>query len=290
MANKEYKQMANRVTIQGTLMDNTLEIKVDKNSRKYLSGELEVMTDNECIIPVSVFAYELKNSGEKNSIYDRLLKVVDTPSARTVGAQQAPKVAISNARIEDNSFFSERDGKVVSNWRIGGSFIRTVANDAITQNEFEVQGIVSSIKEYVDKDGNSTDAYNLKLLNVGFGNRVNELTFRFDDKEAVDYITSNYNPGDLVTLCGKIIYEQHERTIEKELGFGEPIKQTYTNTVRLLKITAGTPAEDGAEAGYVLKDLQGIVVAQNNDITERYNARAQMTAATNKAAGANLLF
>ena len=52
------KQMLNKVTLQGTLMDNTLEIKVDKNNRKYLSGELEVMTDNDYVIPVSVFAYE----------------------------------------------------------------------------------------------------------------------------------------------------------------------------------------------------------------------------------------
>ena len=60
--------------------------------------------------------------------------------------------------------------------------------------------------------------------------------------------------------------------------------------MRLLRITAGTPAEDGEEKGYVLKDLQGIIVAQNNDIVEKYNARAQMTAATNKAIGADLLF
>ena len=86
------------------------------------------------------------------------------------------------------------------------------------------------------------------------------------------------------------MYEQHERVVEKELGFGEPIKQTYTNTIRLLRITAGTPATEADESGYSLKDLQAKVVAQNNDIIERYNARAQMTAATNKAAGANLLF
>ena len=74
------KQMLNKVTLQGTLMDNTLEIKVDKNNRKYLSGELEVMTDNDYVIPVSVFAYELKNSGEKNAIYDRLVKLLDCQS------------------------------------------------------------------------------------------------------------------------------------------------------------------------------------------------------------------
>lgn len=284
------KQMLNKVTLQGTLMDNTLEIKVDKNNRKYLSGELEVMTDNDYVIPVSVFAYELKNSGEKNAIYDRLVKLLDCQSARTVGIQKAPKVAISNARIEDNSFYSERDNRIVNNWRVGASFIRLASTDASNQNSFEVQGIISSIKEVLTKEGEPTDTYQLKLLNVGFGNRVNELTLTFDDPQAISYINNNYGVGDLVTLCGQIIYEQQERTIEKELGFGEPIKQTYTNTVRLLKITAGTQAIDGEEGGYRLKDLQSLIVSQNNDIIERYNARAQMTASTTKAAGASLLF
>lgn len=287
---KELKQMLNRVTLQGTLMDNSLENKVDKKGRKYLSGELEVMVDNDYVIPVSVFAYELKNSGEKNTIYERLAKVIDMPSARTVGIQQAPKVAISNARIEDNSFYSERDNRIVSNWRISGSFIRAAASDAVNQDSFEVQGVIASIKEVIDREGNPTDTYDLKLLNVAFGNRVNELTLRFDDPAAIKYINNNYNTGDLVTLCGQIVYEQQERTVEKELGFGEPIKQTYTNTIRLLRITAGTPATDAEESGYSLKELQAAVVAQNNDIIEKYNARAQVTAATNKAAGANLLF
>ena len=284
------KQMLNKVTLQGTLMDNTLEIKVDKNNRKYLSGELEVMTDNDYVIPVSVFAYELKNSGEKNAIYDRLVKLLDCQSARTVGIQKAPKVAISNARIEDNSFYSERDNRIVNNWRVGASFIRLASTDASNQNSFEVQGVIASIKEVIDREGNDTGTYDLKLLNVAFGNRVNELTLRFDDPAAVKYINDNYEVGDMVTLCGEIVYEQNERTVEKELGFGEPIKTTYTNTVRLLKITAGTPPISPDESGYNLKDLQAIITAQNNDITEKYNARAQVTAATNKAAGANLLF
>lgn len=290
MAKEDLKQMLNRVTIQGTLMDNSLENKVDKNGRKYLSGELEIMTDNEYIIPVTVFAYELKTSGEKNTIYERLAKLLDYPSARTVGIAKAPKVVVSNARIEDNSFYSDRDNRIVNNWRIGGSFIRAVASDAINQNSFEVQGVIASIKEVVDREGNNTDTYDLKLLNVGFGNRVNELTLRFDDPAAVKYINDNYNPGDLVTLCGQIVYEQHERVIEKELGFGEPLKQTFTNTVRLLRITAGTPPVDAEESEYKLKDLQQLVTKQNNDIIERFNARTQMTAAANKAAGADLLF
>ena len=87
------------------------------------------------------------------------------------------------------------------------------------------------------------------------------------------------------------MYEQHERVVEKELGFGEPIKQTFTNTVRLLKITAGTEPTPADESGVALKDLQTIVVTQNNMIKERAEARSQAAAAKTPSAGANnLLF
>ena len=264
---------------------------MDKNGRKYLSGELEVMTDNDYVIPVSVFTYELKGDGNKNPMYERIAKVADLPSARTVGLQQAPKVAISNARIEDNSFYSERDARVVNNWRISGSFMRLAANDAKNINEYEVEGVIASIKEVTDRNGEPTDTYQIKLLNVGFGEKVNELTFTFDDPEAVKYINENYGIGDKVTLCGQIVYDQVERTVEKELGFGEPVKQTYTNTIRLLRITAGTEPTPADESGIALKDLQTVVVTQNNMIKERAEARAQATAAKTPASSVNnLLF
>ena len=288
MAKTELKQMTNRVTIQGTLMDNTIEIKVDSKGRRYLSGSVEVKVDNDYIVPVDTFAYELKNDGTKNGLYERLVKVIEYPSARTVGLGAAPKITISNARVEDNIFYSERDARVVNNWRISGSFMRLAANDAKNINEYEVEGVIASIKEVTDRNGEPTDTYQIKLLNVGFGEKVNELTFTFDDPEAVKYINENYNVGDKVTLCGQVVYSQVERVVEKNLGFGEPVKQTFTNTVRLLKITAGTEAE---ESDVAVKELQTIIVSQNNMIKERAEARAQATAAKTPASSVNnLLF
>ena len=292
MAKQELKQMINRVTIQGTLMDNNIEIKVDSKGRRYLSGPIEVKVDNDYIIPIDTFAYEMKSNGEKNGLYERLVKVIDYPSSRTVGITSAPKITISNARIQDNSFYSEKDGRIVNNWRVNGAFMRLAANDAKNINEFEVEGIIASIKEVVDRDGNPTDTYQIKLFNVDFGERVNELTFTYDDPAAIKYINDNYNVGDKVTLCGQIVYEQKERTVTKELGFGEPIKQTFTNTVRLLRITAGTEPTSPDESGIALKDLQTIVVKQNNMVKERYDAKQQATASTTKASSNvnNLLF
>ena len=291
MAKTELKQMLNRVTIQGTLMDNNIEIKVDSKGRRYLSGAVEVKVDNDYIIPIDTFAYETKNNGEKNQLFERLAKVIDYSSSRTVGINKAPKIAINNARVEDNSFFSERENKIINNWRISGAFMKLAANDASNVNEFEVEGIIGSIKEIIDKNGEPTDTYRIKLFNVGYGERVNELTFTYDDPEAIKYINENYNVGDKVTLCGQIVYEQTEKTIEKELGFGEPIKQTFTNTIRLLKITAGTEPIGADQSGIAIKDLQTIVVKQNNMIKEKYDARAKATSASSNETNVNnLLF
>ena len=291
MAKEELKQMTNKVTIQGVLVDNHMSIKVDNKGRRYLSGAVEVKVDNDYIIPVDTFAYELKSNGEKSAVYDRLAKVIDWPSARTVGANSAPRVTITNARIEDNSFYSEKDDRIVNNWRIGGAFFRTAANDAKGINEFEVEGIISSIKEVLDRNGESTNTYQIKLLNVGFGEKVNEITFTYDDPEAIKYINDNYNVGDKVTLCGQVVYTQTEKTVKKELGFGEPVTETYTNTVRLLKITAGTEPMSPEESGVALKDLQTILVKQNNIIKEKAEAKSQAGAAKTPAASVNnLLF
>lgn len=291
MAKEDLKQMNNRVTIQGTLMDNGVEVKVDSKGRRYISGSLEIKVDNDYVIPVDTFAYELKSSGEKNVLYERLTKVIEWPSSRTIGIKQAPKVSISGARIEDNSFYSEKDDRIVNNWRVSGAFMKLAADDAKSINEFEVEGIISSIKEVIDKNGDSTDTYQIKLLNVGFGNRVNELTFTYDDPEAIKYINDNYNVGDLVTLCGQIVYSQTERVIEKELGFGEPVKQTFTNTIRLLKITAGTEPKSPEDTGIALKNLQTIVVSQNNVIKEKYEARTKAAATVAPTSNVNnLLF
>jgi len=290
MAEKTLKEMTNRVTLQGTLLNNTVANKSDKSGRIYASGEIEIMTSNDCTVPVTVFAYEYKNNGEKNPTYERIAKLIDYPSAKTVGIQKAPHVTLSAGRVENNNFYSQNDQRIVNSWRLSGNFIRAAASDSDPINTFEVQGVISSIKEVIDREGESTGEYDLKLLNVGFGNRVNELTFRFDDPKAIEYINNNYEVGNLVTLYGNVVYEIKERVVEETTGFGEPIKRTYTNTVRLLKITAGTEPKDGEDAGYNLKELQSIVANQNSLITERFNARAQQTIKDVKSSGADLIF
>ena len=57
--NERLQPTQNIVELQGLLVNNTLEVKTDKNGRKFIGGTLEVNTGtemDECIIPIrSIF-------------------------------------------------------------------------------------------------------------------------------------------------------------------------------------------------------------------------------------------
>ena len=53
--NEKMQSTTNMVELQGLLVNNTLEVKTDKNGRKFIGGTLEVNTgtlNDECIIPI----------------------------------------------------------------------------------------------------------------------------------------------------------------------------------------------------------------------------------------------
>lgn len=61
--NEKLQPTQNIVELQGLLVNNTLEVKTDKNGRKFIGGTLEINTGtatDECIIPVDCLQYELK--------------------------------------------------------------------------------------------------------------------------------------------------------------------------------------------------------------------------------------
>ena len=113
--NEKLQPTQNIVELQGLLVNNTLEVKTDKNGRKFIGGTLEINTGtatDECIIPVDCLQYELKKDGTRNKLYDRYVQMISWPSAATVGNAEAVCVSINRGEITDNSFYSERTNKV----------------------------------------------------------------------------------------------------------------------------------------------------------------------------------
>ncbi len=270
--NERLQPTQNVVELQGLLVNNTLEVKTDKNGRKFIGGSLEINTGtdtDECIIPIDVLQYELKKDGTRNALYDRHLQMMSWPSAATVGNAEAVCVSINRGEITDNSFYSDRTNKVVEGWRVRAVFVDQATKLAPRNNSFSIQGVVDSVKEVTNAEGEPTGELKVDLLAVAFGERIVRVPMYVTNKEGINYIEKNWNPGDLVTAYGEIVYEQRVTEVVQETAFGSGTSKKYTDVVKRLVINSGTSPKSEDEHLYSRNKLLSLRAAALKDIEER---------------------
>ena len=270
--NERLQPTQNVVELQGLLVNNTLEVKTDKNGRKSIGGSLEINTGtdtDECIIPIDVLQYELKKDGTRNALYDRHLQMMSWPSAATVGNAEAVCVSINRGEITDNSFYSDRTNKVVEGWRVRAVFVDQATKLAPRNNSFSIQGVIDSVKEVTNAEGEPTGELKVDLLAVAFGERIVRVPMYVTNKEGINYIEKNWNPGDLVTAYGEIVYEQRVTEVVQETAFGSGTSKKYTDVVKRLVINSGTSPKSEDEHLYSRNKLLSLRAAALKDIEER---------------------
>lgn len=268
-------EMTNEITIQGLLKNNSLELKTDKNGRRFIAGQLEIDTGKdgeECIVPVDIFQYELKKDNTKSALFDRTVDVMNYPSASTSTNGNAVSVSVTRGRIGDSTFYSEKEGRVIENWRLNATFVDQATRNADRINNFNVQGVIDSIKEVLDKDGEPTGELRVDLLTVGFNESLIRIPGYVTQKEGIKYINSKWSVGDLVTVNGVIEYKTDVITQSQEAAFGAPITKTYTNTSRRLLIRSGSTPKSEDEHSYSRKKLLALITSKNSIIEERFIA------------------
>lgn len=271
----------NIVELQGQLVNNTLEVKTDRNGRKFISGVLEINTGgdgDECVVPVEFLQYELKKDGSRNAIYDRTLKMTEWPSVASSGNQNAVNVSISRGEIVDNSFYSERNQKIVENWRVRAVFVDQASRLAPRNNSFTIQGVIDNIKEIVDGEGEPTGELKIDLLCVGFGERIVRVPMYISNKEGKQYVEANWTPGDLVTTYGEIVYETRVTEIKQDTAFGKGNSKKFTSTVRKLVINSGTSPKAEGDHLYDRRKMLNLREASLKNIEEKALANSSIKA------------
>ncbi len=286
--NEKLNPTQNMVELQGLLVNNTLEVKTDKNGRKYIAGTLEINTgtdEDECIVPVELLQFETKRDGGRNPLFDRHLQMMEWPSASAVGNREAICVSINKGEITDNSFYSSRTNKVVEAWRLRTVFADQATKSAPRNNSFSVQGVVDSVKEITNAEGEPTGELKVELLTLGFGERVSRVPLYVTNKEGIKYIEQNWNTGDLVTAYGEIVYEQRVVEIKQEAAFGDGSTKRYTDIVKRLVINSGTSPKSEDEHLYVRNKLLSLRSSVLKDIEEKF--LANKSAVTTKEVSGN---
>ena len=148
-------------------------------------------------------------------------------------------------------------------------FVDQATKTAPRNNSFTIQGVVDSVKEVLNSDGEPTGELKVDLLNVTFGEREIRIPMYVTNKEGIRYIESNWNPGDLVTVYGEIVYEQKVTEIVRETAFGKGSSKKFTSTVRRLVINSGTSPKAEDEHNYNRNKLLSLRGAYLKDIEER---------------------
>ena len=234
------KKMINTTHVEGLLYDHSLEEKVSgANSKnpgtKYISGNIDIATDNDGINIVSVhFTYvtPVTATGKENATYTTLMNIVNG-TYRTVvrdGSDNATKIRVDSA-IGLNEFYSDRNGteELVSVKRNEGGFVHTNGNftdDETLRNTFDVDIVITGVRHVDgDADKGTDDKVIIKGAIFDFRNSLLPVEFSVTNPAAMNYFegldASNKNPI-FTRIRGRQVSETITRQITEEGAFGEP--------------------------------------------------------------------
>lgn len=240
----------NNVHVEGYVFSHSLTRRVTGPNSKspntpYISGQIDVVTDDEGLNVVSVhFSYVTETygkSGKLNDTYQALGLIIDHGLTWKSMGKNSTKVRI-DGQIELNDWYN-RDGELVSAKRVSGSFLHILnsADDfSDRRNRFKVDMLIVGISPQEDDD---MEYINLKGYCFNFKNDFLPITLSVRDENGIKFFESQdpstTNPL-LTTVWGKIIATTVRNEESVESAFGEDDTKVSTRTFRAWEVT-GTP-------------------------------------------------
>lgn len=227
----------NEVVVVGTLVDNALEIKESQGGQTYITGNIavkSVINGEEQVFEFRLFSFQFKKgTTEINGLFK---------TYASLDSKIGKRVKVIGG-IEENRFFQERTGQIVSFNFNNGRFIYDVTDKTPDSATFEFAGYVDKpVHEKTNKDGEVLH-YEVTLGQANY-NGTKPVMVKFqvpaENRRAVTYMERNYEKGVTVTVNGNLSVEVEKITKEEEVAFGDPIVKEYVNTFKAYQIVSGS--------------------------------------------------
>lgn len=227
----------NEVVVVGTLVENGLEIKESQGGQTYITGNIavkSVLDGEEQVFEFRLFSFQFKKgTTEVNGLFK---------TYASLDAKIGKRVKVIGG-IEDNRFFQERTGQIVSFNFNAGRFVYDVTDKTTDSATFEFAGYVDKpIHEKTNKDGDILH-YEVSLGQANY-NATKPIMVKFQvpatNRKAVTYMERNYEKGVTITVNGNLKVDVEKITKEEEVAFGDPIVKEYTNTFKAYQIVSGS--------------------------------------------------
>lgn len=292
------KQAFNQIHIVGRLNEIDLKEKdSQKDNRHFISGKVNFLVEQNVggqmeteVIPVSVFAFEKTNAGKPNPAYKNAhdLMTTGTSVAATGDATKADVYELSGGRISENNFLAQ-DGTITSYPVINGSFFTKRKPNEIDEEATFEQEIV--IAQMFDEEKNDTPTGRLIIdgLVIQYNGLPDKVRYIVENKEAISYITQNWNHEDTVKVIGKIRYcaETQEIQSSDDVGFGEAPVRTRIKTIKEFIVTSGTPAYD-EDRKYDCEEVANALSDRKHSVEARLKDQQQSRTPSNAASNNRL--
>ena len=246
------KKMINRTHVEGFLYEHDLDMKVTGDKSKnpgttYISGNINIATDNEClnIVPVH-FSYVTASTktGKPNATFTVLQNIIDGnyKSIMEHGKDTAVKLRIDSV-IGLNEFYSDNNGKeceLVSVKRNEGGFIHvtpTLEEKEEARNTFECDMVINKVRRLeADEEKGLAEKVIVSGAVFDFRNSILPVEFVATNPNAMDYFESLELPV-FTKVSGNQISETIVKTYTEESAFGEPMVREVKSSRKEFLIT-----------------------------------------------------
>lgn len=258
------KQAENVVKIEGILSEVNIREDVSKTTQKpYIMGEIKIRVNQDINgetkdieIPVNLFATKEKKAGGINPAYEAIKKIQNeyTSIAACGDVSKASRVRIDKGELGENAFWGN-DGRLVSQPRIRTSFTTRINSaDCNQKADFKTTIVVAKISDEIIKD-EPTGRLIVKGIIPQYGEKVDIVDYVVASEEAINHIRTYWNEGDTVTVAGKVNFSTKTTVEEKTVGFGDPIREEKTFSVKELIITSGSASALEGDAAYSTEEI-----------------------------------
>lgn len=306
------KKLINEEHIEGRVYSHNLEVKKVQNKesanygKDYINGTLDIATDDACLNIITIhFTYvtEMTAKNKKNFTYTALKTIIDeNKTCLEVGSENAIKVSVDTA-LALNDFYSQSDGKMISQKRNEGGFVTIIKNGQLSEekkrNTFTADMVITNVnrveadpEKNIDKDYAVVKGaiFNFKaaLLPVEF-KIVNEDGINFFE----NYEATPSNPV-FTKVWGKIVSNTVKITKTEESGFGEAKVQTTEKKTKdwIITGTSTEPYDFGNEEFLTAEELKKAMqdrevhLAEVKKNSDEYSAKAAASKNASAAAPA----
>ena len=276
------KNMINETRIEGLVYENKLTKKVSGENSKnpgveFISGTLDIATDDECLNIVSVhFTYvtAVTSTGKPNATYNVLNSIIDGKIGTIManGKDKAGKVRVDSA-IGLNEFYSDRNGQeeLISAKRNEGGFVSSVNAfnaDETARATFKCDMLITNAKRVEgDPEKNIAEKVVIKGYVFDFRKSILPVEFIATNENAMNYFegleASSKNPT-FTTIWGRQISQNIVKRTVEESAFGEALVKETTSTRKEYLVTGAS------RDPYIWDDESTLTAAEMNEkVAER---------------------